>query len=348
MLHGTAWLKLVPAAWFVGLLRALLGTTDSWFQQLAGIALTGLAAGVLIVAAAYVLLFRHFEQLLLRPPSISPSWLVGNQPPGQSRLAADSPERLLVESSAFRAVYRFTSTTRRRSELHQSVLVGLSACGVALASNRLVGAGWLDALGGHKHDKAFLEYLAIWTPFALMFIYGLSVRAAIALPMTHRANWIFRLTETAAARRDQMRAVERIVIGYTVGLPLALGLPVLWSVIGWKDAAMAIVIAAFVGAVFVHVVLSEWRRIPFTCSYMPGKRLIVYTVVAGCAAFVLFAAVGVRLVNAALHATEIAVVIGIGLLALAAVLRRQPIALWNETPLMFEDELPDQPLQLGL
>jgi hypothetical protein len=254
----------------------------------------------------------------------------------------------VVESSAFRAVYRFTSTTLRRSEVHQGVLIGLSACGVALASNRLVGAGWLGPIAGQKHDRAFLEYLAIWTPFALMFIYGLSVRAAIALPITHRANWIFRLTETAATRSDQMRAVERIVIGYTVGLPLAAGLPVLWSVIGWKDAAIATLIVAFVGGVFVHGVLSEWRRIPFTCSYMPGKRLIVYTVVPGCAAFVLFAAVGVRLVNAALHATGIAFAIGIGLLVLAAILRRQRIALWNETPLMFEDELPDQPLQLGL
>ena len=32
MSHGKPWLTLVPAAWFVGLLRVLLGTSDSWFQ----------------------------------------------------------------------------------------------------------------------------------------------------------------------------------------------------------------------------------------------------------------------------------------------------------------------------
>lgn len=346
MSHGAAWLRLVPPAWFVGLLRAVMGTSDSWFEQLAGIAVTALAAAVVIVAAAYVLLFRHFEQLLLRPPSISAPWVRRDR--GQSRPQLTSVDSADQRSAAFRAVYRFTSATLRRSELHQGVLVGLSACGVALASNRLVGAGWLDPLGDQKHDKAFLEYLAIWTPFALMFIYGLSVRAAIALPMTHRANWIFRLTETSATRGDQMRAVERIVIGYTVGVPLAVALPVLWSVIGWKDAAIATLIAAFVGAVFVHAVLSEWRRIPFTCSYMPGKRLIVYTVVPGCAAFVLFAAIGVRLVRAALYASELAIVIALVLLVIAAILRRKRVAEWKETPLMFEDELPDQPLQLGL
>jgi len=117
---------------------------------------------------------------------------------------------------------------------------------------------------------------------------------------------------------------------------------------GWKQAAIATLVAAFVGGVFVHAILLEWRRIPFTCSYMPGKRLIVYTVVLGFAAFVLFAAAGVRLVRAALYATEMAIAIGLVLLVIAAILRRKRIAEWKETPLMFEDELPDQPLQLGL
>jgi hypothetical protein len=318
--------------------------------QLAEVALMGLIAGALVVASAYLLLFRHFEHLLLRPPSISAPWLRRDDERIGSKIqSVDSAEPAHTQrSAAFRAVYRFTSATLRRSEMHQGVLLGLSACGVALTSSRLVAAGWLDRIGSENPHAAFLEYLALWTPFALMFIYGLSVRAAIALPMTHRANWIFRLTETDATRGEQMRAVERIVVCYAVGLPLVVALPVLWSVIGWKHTAIAMLIVAFVGAVFVHGVLLEWRRIPFTCSYMPGKRLIVYTVVPGVAAFVLFAAVSVRLVRAALYATEVAIVIAAGLLVIAAILRRQRFAEWNQTPLMFEDELPDQPLQLGL
>ena len=350
MAQHASWLTILPPAWFVGLERALLGTPGSWFLQLAEVALTALAVGALVVASAYVLLFRHFEHLLLRPPSISAPWLRRDDGRSRSRFtSADSTEpRHIKQSAAFRAVYRFTSATLRRSELHQGVLLGLSAGGVALTSSRLVGAGWLDRIGSENPHAAFLEYLAIWTPFALMFIYGLSVRAAIALPMTHRANWIFRLTETDATRSEQMRAVERIVAGYAVGLPIVVALPVLWSVIGWKHAAIAMLIVAFVGGVFVHAVLLEWRRIPFTCSYMPGKRLIVYTVVPGVAAFVLFAAVSVRLVRAALYATEVAIVIAAGLLVIAAILRRQRFAEWKQTPLIFEDELPDQPLQLGL
>lgn len=350
MTQHAPWTTMLPPAWFVGLQRTLLGNPDSWFLQLAEVAFTALAVGALVVASAYVLLFRHFEHLLLRPPSISAPWLRRGDGRNRSTTASlDSAETPHIErSAAFRAVYRFTSATLRRSELHQGVLLGLSACGVALTLIRLVGAGWVDRAESENPHAAFLEYLAVWTPFALMFIYGLSVRAAIALPMTHRANWIFRLTETKVTRSEQMRAVERIVTGYAVGLPLVAGLPVLWSIIGWKQAAIAMPIVALVGGVFVHALLLEWRRIPFTCSYMPGKRLIVYTVVPGFAFFVLFAAAGVRLVQAALYTTEVAIVIGVGLLVIAAILRRRRFAEWKETPLMFEDELPDQPLQLGL
>ncbi len=344
--HAT-WLTILPPAWFVGLEHALLGNPDSWFRQLAEVALAGLAAAAVVVASAYLLLFRHFERLLLRPPSISPPRLWRGETRNRSNATSvGSTDPAHVEqSAAFRAVYRFTAATLRRSELHQAVLVGLTASGIALTSSRLVGAGWLDRTVRHS---PFLEYLAVWTPFALMFISGLSVRAAIALPMTHRANWIFQLTEKNAARGEQMRAVERIVTCYTVGLPIAAGLPVLLSVVGWKQGLIATAIVVSVGAVFVDAVLLEWRRIPFTCSYMPGKRLIVYTLVPGIATFVLFAAVGVRLVQASFHAIELAVIIAIGLLVLAVALRRRRIARWEETPLMFEDERPDQPLQLGL
>lgn len=348
MRHHAPWLAVVPSAWFVGLQHALLGSTDIWLQRLASMAATGLGAAALTVATAYVLLFRHFEHLLLRPPSISAPWLRGYEL-GRRNITTTKPsrEQFVERTAAFRAVYGFSWTTLRRSEFHQAVVIGLSACGVALVSNRLIGAGWLDLIDA-RHDRAFLEYLAVWTPFSLMFICGLSVRAAIALPMTHRANWIFQTTEKRASRSDQMRAVERIVVWCTLGLPIAAGLPVLWSVIGLKDAVVALAIVALVGAVFVHGILLEWRRIPFTCSYLPGKRLIVYTVVPGAAAFVLFAAIGVRLVDAALDATEVAVVLGGGLFLLAVVLHGRRIADWRETPLMFEDELPDQPLQLGL
>jgi hypothetical protein len=188
---------------------------------------------------------------------------------------------------------------------------------------------------------------AIWTPFALMFVCGLGVRAALALPMEHRANWIFRLTEDKTTRCEQMRAVDRVVAAYVVGVPVLAAAPILWAAIG-STALIGAAIVALIGLVFVHVVLLDWRRIPFTCSYLPGKRLIAHTLVFGFAAFVVFTTSGVLLIRAATVNARQAVVIAAALSLVAWLLRRRRLAVWRETPLMFEDEMPDQPLQLGL
>jgi len=43
-----------------------------------------------------------------------------------------------------------------------------------------------------------------------------------------------------------------------------------------------------------------------------------------------------------------ALVIATAMSLVAWLLRRRRVAVWRETPLMFEDELPEQPVQLGL
>jgi hypothetical protein len=114
------------------------------------------------------------------------------------------------------------------------------------------------------------------------------------------------------------------------------------------DALLPLVVVAAVGFVFVHVVLLDWRRIPFTCSYLPGKRLIAHTLVLGFAAFVLFTGAAALIVRlAAPHRNAAAYVIVAGL-TVGWVLNRLRLARWRLLPLLFEDEVPDRPLQLEL
>jgi hypothetical protein len=345
----SAWLTILPPAWFVGLERFLLGNAGAWFTQLAQLAIGGFAGAAVIVGAVYALLFRRFEHLLLRPRAISALRFWQDR----DRTARAAPIALnrvttIVPSSPFRAVYRFVIATVARSQLHQGVLLGLSACGLAIVLNRLVGAHTWARAEIRRPTEGFLLYVSLWAPFALMFLSGLSVRAAIALPMIHRANWIFRLTESDATRREQMRAVDWIVTLYVVGLPVLVAVPVFWSVLPPLKATIAVITVSLIGTLFAHGVLLEWRRIPFTCSYMPGKRMVVFTVVPSFAAFVLFTNFSVLLAYAANQRPVYAVVIGTVLAAVSLMLRRSRLAEWKQTPLMFDDELPDQPLQLGL
>ena len=320
--RGASWMALVPPAWFLGLERVIQGSPGAGLARLALIGIAAVLTVATIVAATYIVLFKQFERLMLRPAPTSPPWWRINRPT-RSRAAP-----------AFRGVRGFTIATLARSQLHQGVLIGLSACGVGLATIFLT-------------SSIRLTTTAAIVPFLLMFACGVAIRAALALPIEHRANWIFQVTEDHATRGDQMRAVDRVVIRYVIGVPVIASVPVLWVAYEW-DAMLATAVVAAIGFVFVHAVLLDWRRIPFTCSYLPAKRFIGHSALIGFAACLLFTVVSTGLVRTALVTVNQGIVITAALLVIGFWLRERRLATWRRTPLMFEDEFPDQLLQLQL
>jgi hypothetical protein len=95
-------------------------------------------------------------------------------------------------------------------------------------------------------------------------------------------------------------------------------------------------------------VLLDWRRIPFTCSYLPGKRFIGHSALIGFAACLLFTLAAGGLVRTAMIGQTQGLMVVSALLVIGFWLRERRLVAWRRTPLMFEDEFPDQPLQLQL
>jgi hypothetical protein len=331
LLTGSWWLTLVPPAWFVGLERMVVGSATPVLFRLAITALGGLALVSTITAVVYVLLFRHFEGLVLQPTSKAER---GAAVTATHRRSTTSDQSFAPP--AFRAILGFISTTFRRSELHQSVLVGLSIFGLGIALNSIIGAS--------PRSLATAPY---WTPFALMFASGVAVRASLVLPMHYRANWIFKMTEDPATRRDQFRVVDYLASICLAGVPAAWSLLVWWIATGAPSPTAAVVVA-LIGLVSVHAVLFDWRRIPFTCSYLPGKRFIFYSITIAILAFAFFMAIGAALVTMARSSPVRTGVIVVILATAAWLLRSYRLGSWGQTPLMFEDEFPDRVLELQL
>jgi len=333
----SAWLAFVPPAWFVALERVLLGSADPWLVRLADIALAATASSAIVVTVAYALLFRHFERLMLRSTAMSSMWHTGDT---TGATASGS-------TPAFRAVYRFTTMTIGRSALHQTVLVGLSGCGLGIGISALLGAHIIDWLRTAGPVSSTLSAAAVWAPFAVMMTCGLSARLSLSLPIDQRANWIFRLTEDQDTRADQLRAVDRLVTTIVVGPAAASAIAVLWIPFG-AAAGIGTAVVALVGLVRVHFVLLGWSRIPFTSSYVPGKQFVVHTFVLACLAWLTFTVGGSLLARMAMSAPGPAVAILGGLSLVIYFLGRQRAAHWKRAPLVFEDDFPDQPLELRL
>ena len=317
---------LAPPAWFMGVARILLGYDDPYFFALARAAAVAFVSVADIALGSYVILYRRFDRVMLHA-------LEGSR--------RDSGRRRHVTNRARAAVRDFTAATLRRSALHQGVLVGLSACGVALAVNSLLSNGvctW--RLGDGAPPSGILSTVA-WIPLPLIIVLGLAARSSLALPIEPKANWVFRMTERDDTRADQLHTAERMLTLFAALIPVALTLPIQWTVAGPR-ALLASAMTGVFGLLCVETLLRDWRRIPFTCSYMPGKHSVQQSTLAAVFLYLVPGAIGGALEMGALRQPSPApgVVIVAVLSAVAFALRRWRRAKWRDFPLVFDDELP--------
>ena len=103
-----------------------------------------------------------------------------------------------------------------------------------------------------------------------MMICACFVGVAFALPLDLRANWIFRVIgvrsglETLAASRRALLLLSVTPVWLLTAV-VCLGL---WP---GRQNAGHIVVLGFLGLILADLCLLRFRKIPFTCSYLPGK-----------------------------------------------------------------------------
>src|SRR5262249_5275912 len=140
---------------------------------------------------------------------------------------------------------------------------------------------------------------------------------------------------------DQLQAAERIIVLFSAILPIAATLPLQWIAAGPRALVAAAMTAVF-GLLWAEVLLRDWRRIPFTCSYVPGKRTVAQSFILRLFIFLLAGTIAGVFELEILRGRLPMPILGIVALLLAGtiVARRQRRKMWRLMPLVFDDELP--------
>ena len=108
------------------------------------------------------------------------------------------------------------------------------------------------------------------------------------------------------------------------------------------------IVTALASLILVEIVLRDWNRVPFTCTYLPGKRVLAYTLGVLLAWYAVFVFIGANLTRwSILHPSRTRLYGGL-LLAAFAALRRARLRNWGTRRLEFEDEDPVAIRGLGL
>jgi CubicO group peptidase (beta-lactamase class C family) len=323
----------LPSYWFLALYQQLNGSLHPALQPLADRAWIALAAVVSVVAVTYTLSYWRTLRKIVEEPDIMP----GSRHLGWLPRFGTQPQT---------AIGQFAVRTLGRSKQHRLILGFYLGIGLAITSFMLKASpGALNP--GTLNNAGRETSMALWAASSMMMVLAVvGTRVAFALPLDLRANWIFRVigtrggpTTLAASRRALL-----LLSAAPVWLVTALVCLGLWP--GRQNAGHLVVLGV-VAMIQADICLLRFRKIPFTCSYLPGKSRF-HMVVLGALGVLLVSPELALLERHALRETgRMAWMLGLLVVAWVAVrLTTMVLARGEEQELRFEEE--QEPVVMGL
>ena len=250
----------LPSYWFLGLLQELNGGADPVFAPLAARAFRSLTIALPLAAIAYTLAWRRNVRRIVEQPDIAPA--------DRSRPATRIGRWLakLLSTPLDRAIFLFTARTIARSRQHRLLLAVYGGIGLAIAL--AYAKSLLYGYSRQRWDELNTPLLA--AGLVLLFFAIAGGRAVFAFPIAVRANWIFH--STAIHRPADYFAAARKSLFALTALPVWIVATVVYFSIwpAWAALGHCVVLVA-TGILLVEISLDGFRKIPFTCSYLPGK-----------------------------------------------------------------------------
>jgi len=327
----------VPSYWFLGLMHELNGSMHPLLAPLARQAWMGLAIAMGATAVAYTLSYMRTLRKIVEEPDITPGargigWLprFGN----------------LVQT----AIGQFSVRTLARSRQHRVILAFYFGIGFALTiwllKAPMTREQLADAAASNPLREANTAVLA--ASIVMMTLGVVGTRVVFAMPLDLRANWIFRVTGVRGGP-ESLTASRRALLLLSVG-PVWLGSAVLclrlWS---WRQAAGHLVLLGLLGVMLGDLCLRGFRKIPFTCSYLPGKSQ-VHMVFLGASLLMWVVLLSVKVELQALQEprTMAAMLLLFGVAAAGVRWGTAALARSEEDELQFEEAPAPTVLELGL
>jgi len=267
-LHGSALFRWFPPAWFLAWCEVLQGTADAQFTELARTGLCALAIAGAWATAAYGVAYARHGRISLEIPV-----KVTRRPAKQRgawRAAGDRLVRRLMPNPLERATFRFTLRTMRLSSKHRLILAAYVGTGLAIVLEEIV---TLSFHGGEAWRLA-RETALLSLPLVSGFFLLSGMRFVFNIPSELAANWVFQITErgeTGAYLAGVRKCMALVVVA-----PLALvTLPVYWLLFGPVTGVAHAAYCALLSLMLIEALLWRVEKVPFACSYAPGKVPVV-------------------------------------------------------------------------
>lgn len=228
---------------------------------LAGRALIGILSAGLAASLVYALAYARQMRRTAEQAGILPS--------ARHRMPSRAVTRIFSRHAPERAILRFTRRTLARSRQHRLMLAIYAGMGLAYVFSQAayvlyhLKADRFGAIEGR-------EQTALGIPLILLFFLVIGLRVSFSIPVELRANWLFRLTDPFAGGA-YLRATRKTLLAYALAPVVVLSAPVYLAAWPWAKAVEHVAFLAVFGLLIVELALTGFAKVPFTCSYLPGR-----------------------------------------------------------------------------
>ena len=244
-----------PSYWFLGVFQAISGSP--MFAPLAERGWTALSVVLGLTALTYFPSYaRTLHQIL-------------EQPEGSPRAARAALPIVLVGERT-KAIVRFAERTMVRSPAHRGIAAFY--IGVAFAVTiYFVRMPFVEELSQAAATDTWSQpsIPLVGSTFLVLALTVLGVRSSFVVPKELPASWTFRVTPVPGGSR-LTRAYRQALLRLAVLPVLAIVGVLLFILWPWKAALAHLAILGLTGITLVELALPA-PRIPYACSYLPGR-----------------------------------------------------------------------------
>lgn len=244
------WLLWLPSYWFLGLFQELNGSAHPCLTPMAKRAWIGMAVAGCTTALVYALSYFRTLRKTIEEPDILPGSV------GFRRLPR-------LGDSLSTAIAHFSFRTLLRSRQHRVMLAFYLGVGFGITI--------LFMNTPRARQQLLMQNMPLLlSSLVLMFVWVTGTRVVFSMPLALRANWIFRLTQVRSAG-EYMAAIWRSLFVLAVA-PVWLASAVFFlSIWPWWPALGHLAVLGLWGTILAWLSLHGFQKIPFTCSWLPGK-----------------------------------------------------------------------------
>jgi hypothetical protein len=242
-----------PSFWFFALFNQLNGSLPSLFSWLALRAWIGLGTVVFGAAASLILCYMRTMNKTVEEPDLVPGAGGAHWAP-----KLGTPLQTAV------VLFSFRSLTRSRQ--HRVLLAFYFSVVFAIALSLL-----RTVLSANAPIPLSPDF---YIPTLMMMSFAVfGVRSVFSLPISLTANWVLRTTQLCSPER-YIAATRRSLLFLGVA-PVWLASALLsLSFRPFHHVAAHLALLALYGWVLAEIGLIGFYKVPFTCSYLPGKSNI--------------------------------------------------------------------------